>query len=147
MSVSRRTVVIGFAGAAVTTGGITTSPMFSFSSLGDIQDQLSPTVQGRRNVALGRALFEDWSIQKGSFFTLDSGQVVELVDVKLFPNDEGRPSNVRPSAFVTVFEVRRGVPVDAERIYSLAHREGGEFPLFLNIDRGGEGMRISAVLG
>ena len=101
----------------------------------------------RRNVALGRALFEEWSVQKGSFFTLDTGQIVELVDVKLFPNDEGRPSYVRPEAFLTVFEVRRGAPVAAERIYSLAHNEGGEFPLFLNIDKGGAGMRISAVLG
>lgn len=147
MSFSRRTVVIGLAGAAVTTGGVTTAPMFSFSSLGDIQDKLSPNVRGRRNVALGRALFEEWSVQKGSFFTLDTGQIVELVDVKLFPNDEGRPSYVRPEAFLTVFEVRRGAPVAAERIYSLAHTEGGEFPLFLNIDKGGAGLRISAVLG
>lgn len=146
MSVSRRTIVVGLAGAAVTTGGVTTS-IFSFSSAGDIRNQLSPTVQGRRNVALGRALFEDWSVQKGSFFTLDSGQVVELVDVKLFPEDEGRPTYVRPAAFLTVFEVRRGVPVAAERIYSLAHKEGGEFPLFLTIDKGGAGKRISAVLG
>ena len=57
---------------------------------------------------LGRALFEDWSVQKGSFFTLDSGQVVELVDVQLFPNKEGRTSDLRPAAFVTTFEVRRG---------------------------------------
>lgn len=146
MSVSRRTVVIGLAGAAVTTGGVT-APVFSFLSLGDIQQKLSPTVHGRRNVALGRALFEEWSVQKGSFFTLDSGQVVELVDVKLFPNDEGRPSYVRPAAFLTVFEVRRGVPVIDERIYRLAHNEGGEFPLFLNIDKGGAGMQVSAVLG
>lgn len=146
MSVSRRAIVVALAGAAVTTGGVTTS-IFSFSSTGAIRNKLSPTVRGRRNVALGRALYEDWSVQKGSFFTLDSGQVVELVDVKLFPNREGRTSNLRPAAFVTTFEVLRGAPVAEERIYRLAHNEGGVFPLFLNIDKGGAGMRISAVLG
>ncbi|NBB24502.1 hypothetical protein GVM20_05145 [Porphyrobacter sp. SLTP] len=146
MSVSRRTIVVGLGGAAVATGSVTTS-IFSFLSVGDIRNKLNPTVRGRRNVALGRALFEDWSIQKGSFFTLDSGQVVELVDVKLFPNKEGRTSDLRPAAFVTTFEVRRGAPLAEERIYALAHSEGGEFPLLLNIDKGGAGKRISAVLG
>lgn len=146
MSVSRRTIVVGLGGAAIATGSATTS-IFSFLSLADIRNKLSPTVRGRRNVALGRALFEDWSIQKGSFFTLDSGQVVELVDVQMFPNKEGRTSDLRPAAFVTTFEVRRGDPVAEERIYALAHSEGGEFPLLLNIDKGGAGKRISAVLG
>ena len=38
------------------------------------------------------------------------------------------------------FRIPRGDPLAEERIYALAHSEGGEFPLLLNIDKGGAGM-------
>lgn len=144
MAVSRRMVVAGMVGAAVTTGGATTSIL---SSVDDMKNKLQPKVKGRRKVALSSARFEDWSIQKGTFFTLDSGQVVELVDVRRFPDYPGRPANLRPAAFVTTFEVKRGDPPGQERIYRIGHTEGGEFSLLLNVTSTAAGQRFTAVLG
>jgi hypothetical protein len=131
-------------GAAAAVGSTKTA---IFSTAEDIQNKLSPKVNGRRGVALGSARFEDWSIQKGSFFTLDSGQIVELVDVRRFPDYKGRPANLRPAAFLAEFEVKRGDLPGEERIYRLGHSEGGEFALLLNISASGNGKRMNAVLG
>lgn len=143
MKYSRRAVVIGLAGAAATTGGVSQS---LFMSADDIEGKLRPIGRGRHNVHLASATYDDWAIQKGSFFTLDTGDVVKLVDVQAFPDYPGRPNNLRPGAFLNTFEVQQGARPTVERIYRLAHKEGGEFDLFLNLASGNED-HLLAVLG
>lgn len=128
MAASRRTVMLGLAGT-VTAGAITAAPMFL--SVDDLKQKLRPTGQGRRGVPLATATVDDWSLQKGSLFTIDTGQVVELVDVQRFPEHAGRPRNLRPAAFVSTFEVKRGEPLAESRIFQFNHSEGGDFSLLL----------------
>ena len=128
MAASRRTVVLGLAGT-VTAGAITAAPLFI--SVDNLKQKLRPTGQGQRGVPLATATADDWSLQKGSLFTLDTGHVVELIDVQRFPDHPGRPRNLRPAAFASTFEIKRGEPLAESRIFQLNHAEGGDFALLL----------------
>jgi hypothetical protein len=136
-------MVLGLAGA--TTVG-TVSVAFQFTSADRLADILRPVGQGRRNVLLGTATVEDWSLQEGSRFTLDTGHVLELVDVQAFPVDRGRPAGLRPRAFVARFDVKEGAPLSDSRLYRFNHAEGGMFDLLLAHGAPDMPLRMLAVL-
>lgn len=142
MVFSRRMMILGLAGTA--TAGAGSAPLFM--SVDELKQKLRPTGNGRRGVPLASATVDDWSLQKGSLFTVDSGEVLELVDVRRFPEHPGRPQNLRPSAFVTTFEVKRGEPLPEARIYRMNHLEGGAFDLLLTHSAPEWPRRMIAVL-
>ena len=140
---SRRSMVLGLAGAT-TVGSV--SAAFQFTSADGLAEILRPVGRGRRNVPLGTATFEDWALQEGSLFTLDSGTVLQLVDVQAFPVDRGRPAELRQRAFVARFDVKEGGPLSDSRTYRLNHDEGGMFDLLLAHGAPEMPLRMLAVL-
>lgn len=144
MSVSRRIVLLGVAGTAATVGAAS-GPVFM--GLDAFKDALQPAQgKGRRRVPLGPATADDWSLQKGTLFRIDTGQILELVDVRRFKQYPGRPRHLRPAAFVNTFEVKDGAPLTEERIYRFSHVEGGQFDLLLSRGAPDKPMRMLAVL-
>jgi hypothetical protein len=82
------------------------------------------------DAALARAGYADWTSHTGSRFTLETGHVLELVEVESLPSRDTRPSSVRDQAFVTRFESVRGGALEEGR-YVVNHPRGGMFEIFL----------------
>ena len=137
---SRRNLLVGLFGttAAAAAGGV-----MHFRSPEEFSRVMRPRGRGRRRVPLGTAAHKDWAAQVGTLFTAQTGQVLELTDVQGFQEKNERPEGLRDSAFVTRFEIKRGGPLQGDRIYRFAHAKGGTFEIMLAT--GSDPLRVSAI--
>jgi len=100
---------------------------------------------GRRNVKLNTATSADWSLQKGTLFTAQTGHVLKLVDVQIFTEKSPRPPGLRDKAFIARFDIVRGGTLDGNRTYRFAHSEGGTFDMFLAARNPANPLRMNAI--
>ena len=133
---SRRFLLFGLGSAAV--GGAA----FKFRTTEDFSVLLRGP-KGRKGVRLATAERPDWAAQVGTFFTADTGQVLELTDVQGFPTSGERPDNLRDSAFLARFKIKDGGAMIDGELRRVAHPDGGTFDIFLTA--GSDPTRMLAV--
>lgn len=134
---SRRFLLFGVGAAAVGGGAMKFASTEQFSLL------LRPRGKGRKGVPLATAARDDWTAQVGTFFTADTGQVLELTDVQGFHTHGERPKHLRESAFVARFEIKDGGAMLDGQLRRVAHPNGGTFDMFLTA--GSDPARMLAV--
>ncbi len=129
-TVSRRSILLGLAGAAVSAVIATTalSP-----SMGErTRRLLAGNRFTRRFVSLADAGQGEWAAQVGSAFRLEGGYRLRLAGVRPLHSQGARPAAVaRDRAFAAVFEVLNGGTLAEDLIYSASHAQYGALPLFL----------------
>lgn len=135
-------MMFGLAGATTVGAG---TGAFRFGGAFQFKKALNPLKDGDKNVPLTQAGAADWKARSGSLFTLDTGAIVELSDVRLFRKDPRRPANLRPEAFTTSFKLKKGAKLLEERIYRLNHVDGGAIDLFLSVAEPRGGRELYAV--
>lgn len=143
--VSRRNMLLGLAGGAVAAGGITVQQT-GIASEG-FAELLRPVGLGRRGVNLATASKDDWALQVGTFFTAQTGHVLELADVQGFRERGKRPPGLRAEAFVARFDVARGGALPDAQLLTVNHTEGGTFDMFLTAGDPSKPLRMLAVFG
>jgi hypothetical protein len=122
---SRRNMLVGLggataAGAAVAVQGGTAS----------FAQALGLTGAGGSTGDLKNAGYDGWAAQIGSNFSVDTGNVLKLVDVHKSAPQGTRPRSLRPDSFIASFDISRGGEL-AEGLYRVAHSQGGTFDIFL----------------
>jgi len=130
---SRRNMLVGLAGGAAAIAGTIGSTGSAFAKV------LRP-----RNAALKAAGFDAWSAEVGSHFTVQSGQVLKLVEVRSFDHNGSKPHHVRKQAFLASFETPHADSLP-EAIYRVAHPSGGTFEIFLSKTGPDQPARMLAV--
>ena len=129
-NLSRRNLVIGLAGAAVSAAVATTA--LSPGANERTRRLLAGNRFTRRFVSLAHADQAEWAAQVGSDFRLDGGSRLRLAGVRPLHSEGNRPAAVtRDRAFVAVFDVLGGGSVAEELIYAASHPQYGALPLFL----------------
>ncbi len=133
---------LGVSGAAAGTAGV-----MQFTSAKEMKELFRPASAGRRGVELASATNGDWALQRGTLFTAETGHVLKLVDVQVFPQKTPRPKYLRDKAFVAGFEVVKGGPLEGDKTYRFRHGEGGEFDMYLSANIRSKPLRMHAVFG
>ncbi|HWT11378.1 MAG TPA: hypothetical protein VN231_01345 [Allosphingosinicella sp.] len=129
-AVSRRNILIGMGAAAVTAGVAVTA--FGPAPTSRARRLLASTPFTRRFLSLAHAERSEWAAQVGSDFSVAGGYALRLAGVRPLQSAGERPSNVsRERGFVAVFDVRRGVSMAGDLIYTIAHPQYGRLPVFL----------------
>jgi hypothetical protein len=129
-TLSRRNILLGLAGAAV-------SAVVATTALAPAAGERTRRVLAgnrftRRFLSLADAGQSEWTSQVGSAFTLDGGYRLRLAGVRPLHSQGARPASVaRDRAFAAVFEVLGGAPLAEDLIYSARHAHYGALPLFL----------------
>ena len=127
---SRRKVVIGLGGAAVTAAGATTA--LSPAASDRARRVLAGNRFTRRYLSLAHAEQGAWAAQVGSQLRLDGGFRLRLAGVRPLHSEGRRPAAAtRDRAFVAVFDVLGGADMAGDLIYTASHPQYGALPLFL----------------
>lgn len=141
---SRRAMIVGAGAATAGVVGVAGSDAVSKFAASLRQ----PAAGARRGVALKTASYQDWVLQVGTNFTLETGHVLKLASVQSFPNQGPRPSNLRSQAFVARFDVKtapRKAAALVDRIFRVAHPQGGTFDMFLSNVDPKKGLKLIAI--
>lgn len=127
---SRRNILLGLAGAAVTAVVATTALRPSLGDRG--RRVLASNPLTRRFISLADAEQGEWQAQVGTDFTAEGGYTLRLDGVRPLNSQGARPAGVaRDRAFAAVFDVRGGMTMAGDLIYSVTHPQYGRMPLFL----------------
>jgi len=129
-SVSRRNILAGLAGVAVTAIVATTAFRPGVGERG--RRILASNPLTRRFVSLADAEQGEWEAQVGSDFSAEGGYTLRLAGIRPLQSDGNRPAEVgRDRAFVAMFDVRGGMTIASDLIYTVTHPQYGRMPLFL----------------
>lgn len=141
-TISRRNVVAGLAGLAVTAVAATT--LFQPSAGDGARRLLAGNRFTRRFLSLASAEQAEWAAQVGSDFTVEGGYRMRLVGVRPLASSGARPAGLsRSRAFAAVFEVAGGLTMPGDLIYTASHAQYGSLPIFLS--QSGDPGRMLAV--
>lgn len=140
---SRRNLLVGLAASGATVGTVIAQNSGP-AGVATFKQAIWQQRPGRRDVPLGTANLDDWAQLVGSTFRTTEGHVLELADVRAFPQPGPHPSGVRDRAFVAGFEIMSGGPMADSRIYRVDHPQGA-FEVFLTTAE--KPMRMLAVFG
>ena len=141
-TLSRRNILIGLAGAAV-------SAIVATTALSPVANErtrrlLASNRLTRRFLSLADAEQAEWAAQVGSDFRLADGRRLRLAGVRPLHSEGDRPETVsRDRAFVAVFELLDGTELAADVIHAARHPHYGPLPLFLSA--AGDPRRMLAV--
>ena len=128
---SRRNILVGLAGAAVTAVVATTALRPALGDRG--RRALASKSFTRRFLSLADAGEGEWQAQVGSEFTADGGYTLRLAGVRPLTSLGTRPPEVtRERAFAAIFDVRGGMTMAGDLIYTVTHPQYGRMPLFLS---------------
>ena len=128
--ISRRTVVAGLGGLAVT--ALVATSAFQPSVTDRARRMLASNRFTRRFLSLAGAEESEWAAQVGSEFRVEGGYRMRLAGVRPLLSSGARPANVsRGRAFVAVFEVAGGMTMPSDLIYTAFHSQYGQLPIFL----------------
>ena len=129
-TISRRRVVVGLAGLAVT--AVAAATVFRPSAGERARRVLAGNAFTRRFLSLASAEQAEWATQVGSDFAIEGGYRLRLAGVRSLNSEGRRPANVaRRRAFVAVFDVLGGMTMPGDLIYTARHAQYGALPLFL----------------
>lgn len=141
-NLSRRKVVIGLAGAAVTAAVATTA--LGPAASDRTRRLLAGNRLTRRFLSLAHADQSEWAAQIGSQLRLDGGYRLRLAGVRPLHSGGARPASAtRGNAFVAVFDVLGSGEMAGDLIYTASHPQYGALPLFLSA--AGDPRRMLAV--
>lgn len=130
-TLSRRNVLLGLAGAAV--AAVIAAPALRPGVADRTRRLLASNSFTRRFLSLANAEQAEWQTQVGSDFAVDGGYTLRLAGVRPLISEGERPTNVtRDRAFVAVFDVRDGMTMAGDLIYTATHPQYGRLPLFLS---------------
>lgn len=130
--ISRRKVVLGAAGAGAAAVALSL-PGVSTTVSRHTRGVVRGTPLLGRLVTLDYAGVEEWNEMVGSTFAAAGGYRLSLAGVQPFESRGARPWSVaRDRGFLAVFEVAGGVAMPTDLIYTLAHPDRGQVPLFLS---------------
>lgn len=130
-ALSRRNILIGVAGVAV--AAVIATPSLRPGVADRTRRLLASNSFTRRFISLANAEQGEWQAQVGSDFTAEGGYTLRLAGVRALPSEGERPANVtRERAFVAVFDVRNGMTMAGDLIYTVTHPQYGRMPLFLS---------------
>lgn len=136
--VSRRSMIVTMASGAAATGTYLAQNGTGISAI-SANAFFSKQRVATKAVRLATAEVADWRGVVGTFFTLETGQVLELGSVAAFADPDGPPPDpLRKKAFVARFKVvppalgRSQVLPAPDRIYRVAHPSGGTFDIYLS---------------
>lgn len=128
---SRRNILVGLAGAAVTAVVATTALRPSLGDRG--RRLLASNSFTRRFLSLAEAEQGEWQAQVGTDFAAEGGYTLRLAGVRPLPSGGTRPAEVtRERAFAAIFDVRGGLTMASDLIYTVTHPQYGRMPLFLS---------------
>ncbi|MDQ4088275.1 MAG: hypothetical protein M3177_09760, partial [Pseudomonadota bacterium] len=130
-TLSRRNILAGLAGVAVTAVVATTA--FRPSVGERARRVLASNGLTRRFLSLADAEQGEWQAQVGSVFSVEGGYRMRLAGVRPLQSVGARPPEAtRDRAFVAVFEVADGMTMAGDLIYTATHPQYGRLPLFLS---------------
>lgn len=136
--ISRRNMIVTMAGGAAATGTYLAKNGTGFSAI-SANAFFGKQKVTTKKVRLATAEVADWRGVVGTFFTLETGQVLQLGSVAAFADPDGPPPDpLRKKAFVARFNVvpstvaRAQVLPEPDRIYRIAHPRGGTFDIYLS---------------
>jgi hypothetical protein len=140
--VNRRNILLGLAGGAVAAGGIAVQ---QGGGAGAFAELLRPVGLGQRGVSLATAKKDDWALQVGTLFTASTGHVLKLADVQGYRERNRRPAGLREQAFVARFDIVSGGPLPGSQLFTVSHKEGGTFAMFMTGANPAKPLRMLAV--
>ena len=143
---TRRSMVVGLAGTAAVGATVGTVATQDSGTADSFSRLIEPVIRGNHGVNLGSATADDWRLQRGTYFYLHTGHVLQLSDVQYFPEAD-RPKGMREDAFVVRFDSVKGGVVPGSVIYGVSHEEGGRFDMFVTPGDPTKPLRMIAVFG
>jgi hypothetical protein len=130
-TLSRRNILIGLASAAVC--ALIATPALRPSVGGRTRRLLAANPFTRRFLSLANAEQDEWSAQVGSDFAVEGGYTLRLAGVRPVPSEGPRPPEAtRRRGFIAVFDVRGGMTLASDLIYTVSHPQYGPLQIFLS---------------